>query len=200
MLDNSSFQPDHECSSKITRLALMMGDLEHQLLGNYKKTLEQSVFPYPVNFTGDKKALLKHQKKLRQDVSRLILRIIWIESEFVTAEDLEQVETRRVFDGEEMTQLGLARKLCSPPYKSTAIDLKELPNTNSHVRDVCLAAETYGLVNRNILAANRVALSGTAKLHIFMQTYLFANALILSQNSKPISPPQQFQEQLIIQN
>jgi hypothetical protein len=101
-----------------------------------------------------------------------VLVIIWKESEFVSEHEMSSCGLSKSFEPGRMTQLGLAKELASSGGDSSSFF--------NLVRNIGLAGEWFGLIERKEFARNKVILSATEKLHNIMtciaQEYMIINS------------------------
>jgi hypothetical protein len=141
-----------EAALRVSAAAFALGTL-------YSDLLNRMVFKHP-RPGYDAKDIIKFKRLLRDDEAYYILLLLWRESPFVTDECLERMSLAREFTDAPLTAWGLATKLATIP--------DELAKTNSRIRAVGLAAEAFGLIERENLRTTSKPLIGTQFLHQFM--------------------------------
>lgn len=126
----------------------------------YEEVLEILVFGSVEDPARDTKEVLSYRRTLKDSEAQAILTIIWRESDFVDKQSLEEVGLKKTFDDRDVTVYGLAVMLASSPLN--------LAKINSRIRSICMAAEYFGLIERERTASTRSPIRGTEKLHILM--------------------------------
>jgi hypothetical protein len=127
----------------------------------YSELLESMIFPHPLA-SCDRKELIRHRKCLIDDEAQFVLLIFWKESHFVTDEVLKRVGLKREFPNGSLNSWSLATNIVASPT--------DLAKTNTRIRGIAMAAEAYGLVEREKSRATRKPIQGTQRLHSFMNT------------------------------
>jgi hypothetical protein len=142
----------------------------------YEEVLEDVVFQAVVESpASNKKEELKYRRTLRDPEVQTILAIIWKESDFVDKQSLDEAGFNKTFDDRELTVYGLATKLASSQM--------DLARVNSRIRSICMAAEYFGLIERERTTLTRGLVRGTEKLHILMLAIAGHAESILSKRS-----------------
>jgi hypothetical protein len=110
----------------------------------------------------DRKDVTKYSRILLGDEAYFILLVIWRESPFVSDECLQRLNFKREFPNGTMTAHGLATKI--------ATSASTLAKTNARVRSIGIAAEAYGLIERDSSRDKNKPLVATLRLHQFFVT------------------------------
>ena len=140
-------------------LALCIHKIHQAMSSEYSKLLNETVFVE--NPSGiDRKEELRFRKELDDNVSRIILTIIWKESDYISSEDLKRVGMKKFFTKNNLTAHGLATEICK--------SAKDLGKTVNKIREVSIAGSAFNLVDRNALRKTKVELRGTRALNEFM--------------------------------
>jgi hypothetical protein len=140
-------------------LALRINAAVNALGTQYSELLEAMIFPRPL-LGYDRKELTRHKRCLSDDEAYQILLVVWKESRFVTDEVLGRVGFNRNFTTGALTTWSLATKI--------ATSTTELAATNTRIRTIAIAAEAFGLVERENSRATRKPIQGTELLNSFM--------------------------------
>ena len=143
-------------------MALLMSKVVTSPSAIYEDLLRKRVIPNPLPGP-DKKDLLRHQKVLENDESLSFLLSVWKESPHVTDADLARVDLKRTFVNQRLTVYGLATSLAPPA--------SELGAVVSRLRAIALAAQAYGLIERDGARSKSKPLVATARLHEFVLEY-----------------------------
>ena len=159
-----------EVAAQVTA-ALRCSALAVQLSSVYPDMLKQMVFPHPLP-GHDRKDLLKYRKQLLDEELYSTLLVVWRELPFVLDEHLTQIGLGRHFSGAAMTAYGLATKIAESPG--------ELAKVSSRIQSIAVAAEAYGLVERESSRAKMRPLSATELLHEFILKMTAAQELLIS--------------------
>jgi hypothetical protein len=126
---------------------------------NYLELLEEYVFTQPNVDRTTKKMAAQNERLLKSLSANRVLLILWKESSYIAASDLDELKKGRSFDGE-ITVHALAVALAESPADVAAL--------NSRIRSIALAGEAFGLVEKQTISATRVFIRGTALLNEFM--------------------------------
>jgi hypothetical protein len=94
---------------------------------------------------------------LEEDDAYDVLLLVWRHSPFVTDDELKRTKILRLFSNGSLTAYGLATKLAESPSTLAA--------TNTRVRNIALAAQAYGLIERETRTTTNKPLVGTILLH-----------------------------------
>lgn len=139
--------------------ALRMSAALGALNAHYSELLRVMIFPNP-RLGYDRKELIRHKKCLCDDEAHQVLQVVWKKSSFVTEEALARVGLRRVFEDCSLNAYNLATKLANSPDHVAKI--------NSRIRGIGIAAEAFGLIERDNNRRTKKPLQGTELLHQFM--------------------------------
>lgn len=151
-----------------------------ELSAIYEEVLEDFVFKTGVESPASKKKEeLKYRRTLKDAEGQAILTIIWKESDFVDKQSLDEVGFNKTFDDRALTVYGLATKLASSPM--------DLARVNSRIRSICMAAEYFGLIERERKTLTHGLVRGTEKLHILMLVIAgHAESILSKRSSLPV--------------
>jgi hypothetical protein len=139
--------------------ALRIQGLVVSLGAVYSDLLHSTIFQRPLpNY--DQKDLNTYRKCLDDDEAYRMLLVFWRESPFVTDEVLNRVNLGRQFANGPLTAWGLAQELTSK--------VTEVGRMNSRVRAIVMAAEAFGLVERNQHRRTSKPIQATLVLHELM--------------------------------
>jgi hypothetical protein len=121
----------------------------------YENLLDGLVFCRSIE---DRKAARKFQKVLRDYTAYGVLQLIWVESPYVSEDDLQSFGVDRTFAGRELTCWGLATKIA---------EKGDFGKVHSQIRTIVKAGEAYGLVavERQAKGPKRKPLVGSRLLH-----------------------------------
>ena len=117
---------------------------------------------------GERAEYAKYTRLLEGSLAHNILTIIWKESDFMAGHPNSTGMKKTSLNG--ITQHGLAVAMAETPGEVGAL--------NSFIRNVSIAAEKFGLLERNI-APNKVYLVGTSVLHRMMTLVAEGNRLLM---------------------
>lgn len=138
--------------------ALKTHDAAFQMSKVRRELLQQMIFARVTGPEAAWKLYVAYRRLLDFDDAVFILGVIW--KEFIAEEDLSLAGLGRSFPNSPMTQHGLAVALAKLP--------KEVSAMNSHVRNLSIAAEAYGLITRQMVTPTKVVIEATELLHSFM--------------------------------
>lgn len=124
----------------------------------YGELLKKTVLNLPPSDC-DRKDIIKYSRILLGDDAYFILLVIWRESPFVSDECLQRLNFKREFPNGTMTAHGLATKI--------ATSAATLAKTNARIRSVGIAAEAYGLIERDSSRDKNKPLVAALRLHQF---------------------------------
>jgi hypothetical protein len=152
--------------------------LTHDMAANYAQLLDK-VLSQPADRGFDLKDRVRFRRVLRDEDAFRILSVIWKESNYVSHEDLEAVDLGRSMEPDNLTTFGLAVKLASSP--------RELSKLNSRIRQIAIAANAFGLIERHRASTTNVQLRATEALHNFMMRLAEENGRLLERFKRTIS-------------
>jgi len=131
--------------------------IQHEMRVNYERVIDET--SSEDGSATDQKSLLSFKRLLKKPESLLILSLIWKESSFISQDMVQSIGMDKTFRSP-ITQHGLAIALSDEPSDVSAL--------NSIVRSVSIAAQHFGLVQREAISPTKIALTGTEKLHDLM--------------------------------
>ena len=133
--------------------------LGQAMSANHLAVLTELVFDLP-DVTG--KERVRFQRLLASEEARAVLNIIWKESDLVSEQELIKAGyTGRAFP------MGIS---CHALGVSLAADKNEVAATVTRVRNVVVAACSYGLAHRKQVHAKQTSITATKLLHDVMLT------------------------------
>lgn len=163
-----------EVAGQITA-AIQCGSLYVRLSAIYSDLMEEVVLKNVPQGYGPKE-IVRYRKQLLDDEAYQVLLIIWRESNFVLDEHLDQP---KLFVGRVMTAHGLATKLAESP--------EDLSKVSSRIQAIALAAEAYGLVEREITNGTSRPLIATDLLHHFILRLAGQQRGLISEHRQSVS-------------
>jgi hypothetical protein len=156
-----------QCSALCVRLSAAYPELMEAMV---LKTMPQGCEP---------KEIVRYRKQLLDEEAYEILLIIWRESGFVLDEHLQHTKLERRLSGKVMTAYRLATKL--------AESAEDLSRVSSRIQSIALAAEAYGLIERETTRGTSRPLIATDLLHRLILELAKHQKVLISEYQQSVS-------------
>jgi len=108
----------------------------------------------------DRKDQITARKLLRSDTAQLCLSVLWKESAFVSDDECEAANTRKLFDGD-LSSRKIAMQLVKDAEGG---DFDKVAGWTNKINKIVRTAEIYGLLLRDDIAPNRKPVQPTDTL------------------------------------
>jgi len=166
-----------------TAIALVAQATHSYIVSTWDQLLDDHVFSLTPNACIGPKEEKTYRRLLKSRDGNIVVSILWKESSFVTERDLQDAKMAKRFPENAITQHRLAVALATKPSEVAALTYR--------VRNICIAAAAFGLVERDEISETKVLLRGTNQLHRLMlavgQTQFTAVRSVATMRSVP--PP-----------
>lgn len=126
------------------------------ITNRYQEYMRNEIFPLGPSLRSDHGLGKNHRSFLLNFNSYQVLLIVWKESRFVTASDLQTLRSAKVFGSTPLN--------CNSLAVHIATDKAELDRARQHIQKLMKIATAYRLIGRTVLDSHN-ELSGTQHLH-----------------------------------
>lgn len=143
----------------VLEIALKVSDLVISLGAVYSDLLHREILQTKPSGI-DRADYQRYCKILDDEEANAVLRVVWRESQHVTPEALQNVKLYRHFEDGSLTAWGMATRMAGTPA--------ELAATSSRIRNIVIASQAFGLVERGQISSTNKPIVGTELLHHFI--------------------------------